>query len=245
MGDLATAIVRRGRSPEPGNEPVEDLGEDFAAAYSAARAFTMTSRERMFALWQAVDHVVRAGVPGDVVECGVWRGGSSMLAAAGLLRAGSTRPLWMYDTYEGMTAPSERDLRWDGASALDQFAGSARGDGTSAWAHASLEDVRSQMASTGYPVDAVRYVKGPVEETIPAQAPDAISLLRLDTDWYASTHHELVHLWPRLSPGGVLIVDDYGHWQGAREAVDEYLAEHDIALLLHRIDYTGRIAVKP
>jgi O-methyltransferase len=83
-----------------------------------------------------------------------------------------------------------------------------------------------------------------VERTLPDRAPAEIALLRLDTDWYESTRHELVHLYPRLSAGGVLIVDDYGHWAGAKRAVDEYLGEQAEPLLLHRIDYTGRIAIK-
>ena len=84
-----------------------------------------------------------------------------------------------------------------------------------------------------------------VEETIPAQAPARIALLRLDTDWYVSTRHELEHLWPRLVSGGICIIDDYGHWSGSRQAVDEYLAEHDLQVLMHRLDYTGRLIVKP
>ena len=75
------------------------------------------------------------------------------------------------------------------------------------------------------------------------EAPEQISLLRLDTDWYESTKHELVHLSPKLSVG-VLIVDDYGHWEGARRAVDEYIDELQLRILLCRIDYTGRVAVK-
>jgi hypothetical protein len=100
------------------------------------------------------------------------------------------------------------------------------------------------MDSTGYPSDLINYVEGKVEETIPVNAPDQISLLRLDTDWYESTKHELIHLYPRLVEGGVLIIDDYGHWQGARRAVDEYIEENNLPLLLCRIDYTGRITVK-
>jgi O-methyltransferase len=107
-----------------------------------------------------------------------------------------------------------------------------------------VEDVRRNMRSTGYDDSLVSYVVGPVETTIPAHAPDAIALLRLDTDWYESTRHELMHLYPRLSPGGILIVDDYGHWQGARRAVDEFLDATNARLLLCRIDYTGRIGVK-
>ena len=84
-----------------------------------------------------------------------------------------------------------------------------------------------------------------MEQTIPATVPERIALLRLDTDWFDSTYHELVHLYPRLVPGGVLIIDDYGHWQGCRQAVDQYLAENNIHLLLNRIDYTGRMAIKP
>lgn len=101
------------------------------------------------------------------------------------------------------------------------------------------------MESTGYPPERIHLVPGRVEDTVPAQAPERIALLRLDTDWYASTKHELDHLYPRLSDGGVLIVDDYGHFEGARRAVDDYLAEQAEPLLLNRIDYTGRIAVKP
>ena len=74
--------------------------------------------------------------------------------------------------------------------------------------------------------------------------PKQIALLRLNTDWFESTYHELVHLYPLLSKGGVLIIDDYGHWQGARKAVDTYFKEQGIYPLLHRIDYTGRIMQK-
>jgi hypothetical protein len=105
--------------------------------------------------------------------------------------------------------------------------------------------VRNNVCGTGYPREKLHFVVGKVEDTIPATMPRKIALLRLDTDWYDSTKHELSHLFPLLRPQGVLIVDDYGHWQGARKAVDEYFAAHQTGILLHRIDYTGRIAVKP
>ena len=94
------------------------------------------------------------------------------------------------------------------------------------------------------PTPGVEFVQGRVENTLPAAAPPEIAVLRLDTDWYESTRHELEHLYPRLVDGGVLIVDDYGYWQGARQAVDEYFGETGEAILLNRIDDTGRIAVK-
>ena len=100
------------------------------------------------------------------------------------------------------------------------------------------------LVGTGYPEQRLHFVPGLVEETIPAQVPEGISLLRLDTDYYASTKHELTHLYPRIAAGGVLLIDDYGHWAGCKKAVDEYLASRD-PVLLHRIDYTGRVTVVP
>jgi hypothetical protein len=109
---------------------------------------------------------------------------------------------------------------------------------------ASLDDVREAVLGVGYPEERIHFVEGPVEQTVPEHAPTEIALLRLDTDWYASTKHELIHLYPRLETGGVLIIDDYGYWQGARQATDEYIAENDVPLLLNRIDVGARIAVK-
>ena len=110
--------------------------------------------------------------------------------------------------------------------------------------HFSEQQVRETLLSTGYPSERLHLVRGPVEETLPTGAPAQLSLLRLDTDWYESTAHELRHLYPRLSTGGVLIIDDYGHWEDARRAVDEYFDSEAAPLLLNRIDYTGRVAVK-
>src|SRR5205807_4683586 len=112
------------------------------------------------------------------------------------------------------------------------------------WAYAPLDAVKDALRSTGYPEEHVRFVVGPVEETIPAEMPERVALLRLDTDWYESTKHELEHLFPRLVRGGVLIIDDYGTWGGCRQAVDEYTAAHDLRLFLHRSDPSGRVAVK-
>ncbi len=100
------------------------------------------------------------------------------------------------------------------------------------------------MLSTGYPKEKIHLIKGKVEDTIPENIPKEIALLRLDTDWYESTKHELIHLFPLLKPNGILIIDDYGHWEGARKAVDEYISDNNIHILLNRIDYSGRISVK-
>jgi hypothetical protein len=112
------------------------------------------------------------------------------------------------------------------------------------WHYVPVEEVRAAVLSTGYPAERVHMVEGKVEDTLPGAAPERIAVLRLDTDWYASTKHEMEQLYPRLSPGGVLILDDYGHYEGARQAVDEYFAEHGGRPLLSRVDYTGRVGVK-
>lgn len=205
--------------------------------------YTMTSRSRVSALCRAVEYVVVNDIPGDIVECGVWRGGSMMAAALRLLQLGDQkRHLYLCDTFEGMTDPQEVDRDPRHRSAWEWMRSVAT-DGKRALAQ-SLEEVQRNMASTGFPDARIHYVKGPVEETLPNAAPDQISILRLDTDWYESTRHELIHLYPRLAVGGILILDDYGYWRGARKAVDEYIAEHRLRLYLHRIDHSGRLAVK-
>ena len=101
------------------------------------------------------------------------------------------------------------------------------------------------LYATGYPKNNFVFIQGPVETTIPAPStPKKIALLRLDTDWYQSTYHELTYLYPRLVKGGVIIIDDYGHWPGARKACDKYFKVNNINILLNRIDYTGRIGIK-
>ena len=207
-------------------------------------SYTMTSAERIVALIKATRYVAEYRIPGAIVECGVWRGGSMMAAALTLLDAGDTeRDLYLFDTFEGMSEPTAKDRDASGKSASEILAGTR--ERTGVWCYATLEDVRGAMKTTGYPEARIHMVRGKVESTLPHEGLTQIALLRLDTDWYESTYHELTHLYPMLSLGGVLIIDDYGHWQGSKEATDQYLAEHrDSPVLLHRVDYTGRIAVK-
>jgi O-methyltransferase len=222
-----------------------DLDAEFWPLHEACRIATMTSVERLFALYKAVEYLVRHDIAGDFVECGVWRGGSVMMMALALQKLGAKRKIHCFDTFEGMSPPTGADIRHDtGESAASILARSERHEGDHMWGIAGLDLVTKNVASTGYPLDLVSFCKGKVEETIPGSAPDRIALLRLDTDWYESTRHELVHLYPRLVPGGVLIVDDYGFWRGARKAVDEYFHEAGEKIFLNRIDYTGRMAIR-
>ena len=220
-----------------------DLGRGQQEAISRARPYTLTGIDRMIALSNAVTHVADNDIPGDIVECGVWRGGSMMLAALTLMAHGETdRLLHLYDTFEGMSSPTGDDVSFDDRTAQSQLDDDPKMTGVGC--RAEIDEVRANLEGTRYPAANIRYVKGRVEDTIPGHLPEAIAILRLDTDWYESTRHELEHLYPRLSPGGLLIIDDYGHWKGARKAVDEYFDKRNERPYLHRIDYTGRIMIK-
>ncbi|MGI8557959.1 MAG: TylF/MycF/NovP-related O-methyltransferase [Solirubrobacteraceae bacterium] len=214
-------------------------------------AYTMTGVARLQALVDSVRYLQRRGLRGSFVECGVWRGGSvlAMITTLQQMQA-EPRELWLYDTFEGMTAPTEHDVSSLEPPALETWKQASARE-RQPWADLFKPEafneqiVRDTVLGSGYPAERVHFVRGPVEETLPATLPqDGIALLRLDTDWYESTLHELAHLYPLLTAGGVLIIDDYGHWDGARRAVDEYFAA-STPVLLQRIDYTGRLVIKP
>ena len=242
---VRSGVRRMGYDVVRYRELPRDLDPRVATIVREASEFTMTSLQRILSLCEAVRYIVENQIEGDVVECGVWRGGSMLAAIKALQLYGDVdRTCRLYDTFEGMTPPSDYDVEIDGKTALELLKSSDRNEADSVWCYAPLEGVKALLCSTGYKPDRLVFVKGRVEDTLPASAPNSIALLRLDTDWYESTKHELEHLYPRLVAGGVLIIDDYGHWQGARRAVDEYVSQNRLALLLHRIDYSGRCAVK-
>lgn len=223
-----------------------DIQPDERAIIDRCRPYTMTSIDRLMGLLRAMDHIHHIGIEGDMVECGVWRGGSMLAVAQKCIQHKNTsRQLFLFDTFEGMTAPDHQDLQYDGINAEKFLQTNEKGEKQGAyWCMASLEDVQTVMAGSGYPNEKITYVKGPVEETLPHSALTKIALLRLDTDWYQSTMHELQTLFDLVSPGGIIIIDDYGHWQGAQKAVDEFLEARNIRTMLHRLDYTGRLMVK-
>lgn len=214
-----------------------DMDAAFWPIYDRVREYTMTSVECRYDLYKAVEYVVRAGIPGAIVECGVWRGGSMMLAAYTLLAMGdTTRGLMLYDTFEGLPYP-------DGDHDIDILGNYAADRWREGWIKVDEREVARNLESTGYPFGRVQLIKGMVENTLPMQPPAGpIAIARLDTDWEASTRVELEHLWPKLSVGGTLIIDDYGHWLGARKATDEFFADKPARMT--RIDYTCRAIQK-
>ncbi|TMM31355.1 macrocin O-methyltransferase [Polaribacter aestuariivivens] len=207
--------------------------------------YTLTNPERLVSLLRALDYINQNQINGSIVECGVWKGGSIM---AGLYKLKNlndeSRDIYLYDTFEGMSEPLEIDKSIRGESATNAFKSQDQ-----VWDRieclSPLEEVVENVNSVGYSSEKINFIKGKVEDTInKTNAPKEIAILRLDTDWYESTKHELEMLFPKLAKGGVLIIDDYGHWQGCKKAVDEYFSKNNIQMYLSRVDYTCRIGVK-
>lgn len=222
-----------------------DVSDEEKEIIELVKPYTMTSTERLIALVRAIDYVEKRGIGGDIVECGVWKGGSMMAIAKRLLQLNKQdRNLYLYDTFSGMTAPGDEDKDFLGRSAEQLLAEQSKNKESHIWAFSPKEEVTKNVLSVGYNSSKIFFIEGKVEATIPNSAHHSIAILRLDTDWFSSTYHELVHLFPLLSKGGVLIIDDYGYWKGAKEAVDRYFAENGIGSYFHRIDDTGRLLIK-
>jgi len=242
---LRAGLNKRGLDVERIFSP--DMSADTIDTIRAVQPYTMTTVRRIEAVCSATEYILKYDIPGAFVESGVWMGGSSMAAAFTLVKNGVTdRELYLFDTFEGIPAPGEHDGLIGGWRSVEEWWSTENSDPNSApFLDAPVETVRANMALTGYDLNRTHLIPGLVQETLPASAPEQIVFLRLDTDWYESTKVEMELLFPRLSPGGVLIVDDYGFTEGARKAVDEFLAAYEHPLFLHRIDSSGRLAIKP
>jgi O-methyltransferase len=227
---------------------LQAMDEDASEIYLAVRDYTMLNPDKLYAFIQAVRYVARHNIKGDIIECGVWRGGAIMAAALALNKINAPeRNFYLYDTFSGMSRPTDKDRAHTGTKNLDvigEFEKKRTGDDSSAWCLATIDEVRGNLARIPYSQDRFILVEGKVEETLPAVLPESIAILRLDTDWYESTRHEMIHLMPLLVPRGVLIVDDYYRWTGNKDAVDEYLDAHGIPILMNRVGNSA-IGVKP
>lgn len=200
-----------------------------------AKKYSKASLERLRAMEEALRTLDRENVTGDVVECGVWRGGHIILARL----VSPLRECWAYDTFDGMPEPGPYDRKRSGDKPPPDKALNKN------WTKAAVEEVMANFIREGvWNDDLINLIPGMVEQTLldPMNLPDTISLLRLDTDWYQSTKIELEVLWPRLVKGGFLIVDDYGHWMGARKAVDDFFGP--TVSHFKQIDYTAVVMRK-
>lgn len=229
------------------NSSYSDIKEkEFWDIYELCKPYTMTSLERMYSLFCSVKYIITNNIYGDFVECGVWKGGSAMLIAYVLKNYKiNNKKIFLYDTFEGMSDPTENDITNKGEVAKVELKKSSKYDSNSIWCYSPFDEVRNNLEKTGYLSKNMIQIKGKVEDTLPKNVPpNGISLLRLDTDWYESTFHELKTLYPLLSLNGILIIDDYGIWEGCRKAVDEYMNQSNLKILLVRIDGTARIGIK-
>ena len=206
------------------------------------RPYSMTSLERLSTIALSMRYLKNNNIEGALVECGVWAGGSIGLAAFLSQQKGENRDVCLFDTFEGMTAPSEIDSK----EAHEGYKKTLLINGTSSWCAVNLLEVKSNLVSAGIALDRFSFIVGDVSTTLleASNIPSKIALLRLDTDWYQSTYDELTHLYPRLVKGGVIIIDDFGAWEGARSAVTKYFEENKIYPLMIPIDETGRIFIK-
>lgn len=205
---------------------------EFAQLHNLVRPYTMCTYARLRGLCRAVQYVVTNNIPGDIVECGAARGGSAALMGLTLKKLEANRILWIFDTFEGLPPPTSADPDYEVAK---QYTGSCRGE---------LHEVEN-LFSRFEILRSVKFIKGLFQVTIPTSSLERIAVLHIDADWYESVKVCLDHLYARVSSGGVIQIDDYGDWAGARRATLEFLHMHRIAPRLHYLDYTGRQFIKP
>jgi hypothetical protein len=214
--------------------------------YVIENNLSMISVEGLWSTLSAAKYVCENQVEGDFVECGVWRGGNAIIAAEIFRRYGSAKKVYLFDTFSGMTEPTQEDQGLlDGKPAILQYLESDK-ETHNEWCHASISEVQMNFAKRGLLHSNVLFIQGDVADSLrdARNLPEVISILRLDTDWYESTKLELEALFPRVSQGGCVIVDDYGYWSGSKKATDEYFNGQKSKPLFHVTDATRRIGVK-
>ena len=225
------------------NFPVE-INDQIKKFINVSDEFSMGGKHRMYVLSQAIFNSKINKIEGDFIECGVWRGGNILLFKLLGDFYNLNKYTYAYDTFDGMTLPEDVDVDLKGNSASELMKKIAKDEkDNNKWCYSGIDEVKNNILKYSN-LNNINFIKGPVEQTLLSEKnlPKKISVLRIDTDFYSSTKIELEILYPRLQSGGVLIIDDYGHWAGSRKAVDEYFTKKD---WLHYVDYTCRYIIKP
>ena len=228
------------------NQKIIELKNDDAKLISVVSKYSMTPKIRIYNLLQALRHIKQKNIDGDFVECGVWRGGNIILFKKFLENElkNSNKKIFAYDTYEGMNQPSEEDYNLTSKISAKILLKKEKNKDSNIWGISKIEDVKKNISENVKNLDNINFIKGEVEQTLNSEKnlPLKISILRLDTDWYLSTKKELEVLYDRVSSGGIIIIDDYGHWNGSKKAVDEFFSNKYV--WMHYVDYACRLIIK-
>jgi len=186
----------------------------------------------------AITYILKNNIEGDIIECGVDSGNFEYIWINELMKHNMVRDIYLYDTFEGLVKPSEYDYTCDNATlysmnkdeVLEMWSSQQINEKTNGWCYTPLEAVQKRLRSTGYPEDKLHYVVGNVMDTLKDMStiPEKIAVLRLDTDWYESSKYELEQMYDRVVHGGVIIFDDYYHWDGQRRATDDFFKNKNI-----------------
>ncbi len=228
------------------NQKIIELSDKDHELLNLIKDYSMTTEIRMYNLLQSLKQIKHKNIPGDYVECGVWRGGNIMLIKKFLENENiDDKKIYAFDTFEGMPEPDNNDFDISkNISASVLLSRNKKDKESHLWGVCSLEEVKKNLIKNLKDMNNIYFIEGKVEETLDLKEniPEKISLLRLDTDWYSSTKKELEVLYEKVSPGGVIIIDDYGHWGGAKKAVDEFFK--DKYVWMHYVDYACRLIIK-
>lgn len=210
---------------------------------------TMVSPARLIDTMLAVRYVNDNKINGAFVECGTWRGGNSIAASLVCKSQSINREFYIYDTFTGMSKPNDEidQSIFHNESSVYTYKKNQEND-HNLWCYSSLKEVKNNFKNASLSLENIKFVEGMVENTlkISSNLPDRIAVLRLDTDWYESTLTELEYLYPKLESGGIILIDDYGYWDGARKAVDEFFSKKGAPLrpFFAHSDFTGRLGIK-
>ncbi|WP_440613970.1 TylF/MycF/NovP-related O-methyltransferase [Candidatus Pelagibacter sp. HIMB1748] len=242
---ISKALGKMGYSVINHNQKIVELSKKDDELINLVKNYSMTPKIRIYNLLQALRHIKIKKIEGDYVECGVWKGGNILLFKKFLENEDSSlRNIYAFDTFQGMTDPDENDIEISSKDTATKLLQKDKNKKTNVWGICSLDQVKKNISKHTKDLRNIYFVKGAVEKTLNENKniPEKISLLRLDTDWYQSTKKELEVLYKKVSIGGIIIIDDYGHWGGSKKAVDEFFS--DKFVWMHYVDYACRLIIK-
>lgn len=205
---------------------------EFDATFRRIRSISMVSHARLHSLHESVRYVVRNNIPGDIVECGVARGGSAAVMALALQCLRAQRRMWLFDTFSGLPEPTAADPDYAIARNYTGLYGTA------------ADEIRASFVRLGIATDNIEFVPGLFQQTLASSRVSQIAVLHVDGDWYESVKTTMEAFYDRVSPLGIIQFDDYGHWLGANKAINEFMSQRAIKVPLEYIDFSGRRMIK-